>query len=102
MVQQLLGTLHSDGALARNKSGLFKRRGQRGGFIVADLADEANLQGLGSAKVAGRQRDVLHPREAADDLGQARQRADVCGQADVDLLDSEAGVLGADAHVRAA
>ncbi len=102
VVQQLLGTLHSHGALGGNQGGRLDGGGQRGGLGLVHLADEAGGEGLGGAEVAGGQGQLFDPRQAADDLGQTRERADVGGQPDVDLLDGEARVLGADTDVGAA
>lgn len=102
VIQQLLGPLHRNRALFGDEAGEPKRFGQGGLLVAQHTADEALGEGLVGAKVAGRQAHVLDPGGAADNLGQARQRANVGGHADVDLLDGEAGVARGDAHVGAA
>lgn len=102
VVQQLLGALHRHRALAGDEARQLQPRVERGGLVRVHLADETYRQRLLAGEVPGRQADVLDPRRAAHELGQAAQGAEVGRQPDVDLLDGEARVPYADADVGAA
>ncbi|KZL83184.1 hypothetical protein CI238_04555, partial [Colletotrichum incanum] len=99
VVQQLLGPLHRHGALLRDEARELQPRLDGCLLGLEHPADEANGQRLIGGEVARRQADVLHPRCAPHELGQPAERAKVGGEADIDLLDGEARVPRADAHV---
>lgn len=50
------------------------------------MTDEADLVGLGGVKESASQSELAGLGVAADDLGQTLQRANVRGEADLDLL----------------
>ena len=99
MVQQLLGSLHSNWALSSNQARQLDGLVQGSRLAVDDVADEADLLRLSSAELPGRHAHLLHPRKVADGLGQPGKGANVSGQADVDLLNSQTDVTRADADV---
>lgn len=67
-------------------SGVASLTDDTGPAAVDDVADEADLLGLGGAELAPCQGELARLGVVADDLGEALQRADVGGQADLDLL----------------
>lgn len=99
VLEQLLGALHGHGALGGDEGGGLEGGSDGGGLGRQHAADKTDGLGLGGQELAGGQADVADPRGGRDDLGQAGERADVGGEPDVDLLDAEAGVLGAEADV---
>lgn len=66
-----------------------------------DLADESLASSLFGAEWAGSETDVFDPGAAADQLGKAREGADVRSQADGYLGDREGGGGCSDADVGA-
>lgn len=102
MIQQLLGTLHRNGTLARDELGPLRSRRDGRVLGVVHLADEAHGERLVGREVARREADVFHPRRGPDELGQPAEGAEVGGETDVDLFDGEASVARGDAHVGAA
>lgn len=99
VVQQLLGSLHSNRALPSNQARQLDRLIQGSHLAVENLADEADLLSLGRAKLSCRHAYLLHPREVPDGLGQPAQRANVGSQADVDLLNGQPDVTRAEPDV---
>lgn len=99
VVQQLLSSLHSNRALPSNQARQLDRLIQGSHLAVENLADKADLLRLGRAKLSCRHAYLLHPREVADGLGQPAQRANVGGQADVDLLNGQPDVTRAEPDV---
>lgn len=86
-------------ALARNQARLLQRRLHRRLLVLIHVADQTHPQGLLGAEDARRQGHVLDPRGISNRVRQARQGADVGGDANVDFLDRELCVLGAEADV---
>lgn len=87
MHQQVLRPQHRDGRLLRDHA----RERERGAHdIVAptrnDARDKAHALRLGRGEVARGVRELVHEALVARDLGQARERPDVGGEADVCFL----------------
>ena len=61
--------------------------------------DPPHGQRLGRAHLARGVRELADERVVSDDLGQPLEGSDVCGKADVHLLDAEPGVGGAEPDV---
>lgn len=101
-IQDLLGTLNSDWRLASQQSSDLHSLLDGLGLVLQNAADEAELQCLLSTEDAGSHGDVLDPGVVADNLWKAGESSDISGNADVDLLDGELSVCGANADICAA
>ena len=102
-VEQFFCALNGDGALPRHQpgppNGFFNHRFLPSRF--GNPAHQADCLGLGRTEHPRAQTHVLDPAAAPDDFPQAAQRAHIGREANVDLLDRELRVRGADAHVTA-
>lgn len=101
VVEQFLRALNRDGTFGRQQTGHLQAGRDSRCLALADLADEAHRQGLLGVEEARGHADVFDPAGAAYCLGQPAQGADVRGQPDVNLLDGESCVGGADPDIAA-
>ena len=101
MVQDLLGPLHRDGGLARQRARNRHRPPHRLVLRLEHLAHEPDPRRLFGGEGPRAHAHVFDPSEVADDPGQARERAEIGRDADVDFFDGEACRCCAEADVGA-
>ena len=99
VVQQLLGALDGHGALLREVGSDLQARLDGVRLGIQDLAHEALRERFLRGEPPRGHAHVFDPGGGANDLGQASQRADVSGNADVNFLDGQVGVGGAETNV---
>lgn len=99
VIDKVLGAHGRHRALARNQARLLQRRLHRRLLIIIHSANQARAKRLLGPKDARSQAHILHPRMIANRVRQARQRADISRNTDIDLLDGEFGALSAEADV---
>lgn len=85
--------------LGRNRGRQLGRFSHGLGLVFIHGRHESVLQSLARGENAGGETDVFDPGEVADGVGEPRQSANVCGDADVDFFDGESGSGGGDADV---
>ena len=98
MQKDVLGAPDGGGVLVRHGLGGLHRAARQVPVVAKGAGDESEALGLRPVKDAGREGEV-HGRPRADDGGEPLEGAEVRREADVDLLDAEAGVRGGEPEV---